>query len=76
MDLINELKARLAIEELFARYAHTVDGYDGPGWVNCFTADGIFEVMGEDGTGVQFAGHDALNRFVEAHIGYSPVPAT
>ena len=72
MDLINELKDRLAIEELFARYAHTVDGYDGPGWVNCFTADGIFEVMGEDGTGVQFAGHDALNRFVEAHIRLLP----
>lgn len=68
MQPLTELAARLAIEELFARYAHTVDGYDGPGWVDCFTADGVFEVIGEDGSGVCFAGHAALTRFVEAHI--------
>ena len=68
MELMNELAARLAIKELFSRYAHTVDGYDGPGWVNCFTPSGAFQVASEDGAGVCFAGHDELTRFVEAHI--------
>ena len=72
MDSSNKLGERLAIMELFARYAHTVDGYDGPGWVNCFTADGVFEVAGDNGTGLCFNGHKALTRFVEAHIRLLP----
>jgi len=72
VDPLNEPVARAAIEELFARYAHTVDSYDGPGWVGCFTPDGVFEVAGEDGSGVSFTGHDALTRFVEAHIRLLP----
>lgn len=72
MDLTKELSARLAIKELFARYAHTVDGYDGPGWVNCFTPDGVFEVAGDDGAGISFKGHEALTQFVEAHIQLLP----
>ena len=72
MDSTTELAARLAIQELFARYAHTVDGYDGPGWVDCFTPEGVFEVAGGDGGSVCFAGHAALMRFVEAHIELLP----
>ena len=68
MELIDELAARLAIKELFARYAHTVDSYDGPGWVSCFTPDGIFQVAANDNAGVCFIGHDALTEFVQAHI--------
>ena len=68
MELIKEVAARLAIEELFARYAHTVDGYDGPGWVNCFTPDGVFQVGAASEGGVRFTGHKALTEFVEAHI--------
>lgn len=71
MNMTETIAARLAIEELFARYAHTIDAYDGPAWVNCFTPDGIFEVAAEDG-GVGFAGHAALSRFVEAHIRLLP----
>ena len=67
MNQLDEVTARLAIESLFARYAHTVDGYDAGGWANCFTPDGVFEVAGEDG-GVCFAGHEALVRFMQAHI--------
>lgn len=72
MDLTNEMAARFAITELFARYAHTVDGYDGPGWVNCFTPDGVFEVANGDDAGFCFKGHEALTRFVEAHIRLLP----
>ena len=71
MDLVNEVAARLAIEELFARYAHTIDGYDRPGWVNCFTPDGVFEVAADTG-GVCFAGHEALTGFAETHIRLLP----
>lgn len=72
MDTLTEVAARLEIETLFARYAHTIDGYDGPGWVDCFTADGVFEVGGDDGSSVCFAGHEALTRFTEAHIRLLP----
>ena len=60
-----------AIQELFARYAHTVDGYDAEGWVNCFTEDGIFEVEGA-GSRLQFRGRLALMEFVKAHIKLLP----
>ena len=40
----NILIERLAIEDVFARYARTADGYDAEGWVECYTEDGIFEL--------------------------------
>ena len=44
MGMTNEnlLLERLAIEDVFARYAHAGDEYDADGWVECFTEDGIF----------------------------------
>ncbi|HIN61981.1 MAG TPA: hypothetical protein EYM89_04395 [Candidatus Marinimicrobia bacterium] len=51
----NILIERLAIEDVFARYAHTADGYDADGWVECYTEDGIFEVE-TDGNRIQFVG--------------------
>ena len=62
---------RLAIEDVFARYAHSADGYDVDGWVNCFTEDGIFEVA-SNGNGIQFAGRQALHDFICAHIHLLP----
>jgi len=72
MDKITEVQARFSIEELFARYAHTIDSYDGPGWVNCFTADGVFEVAGEGDGSVRFTGHEQLTVFTQAHIRLLP----
>lgn len=72
MNAVEQVTARLAIAELFGRYAHTVDGYDSPGWVSCFTPDGIFEVTSPAGGGVCFKGHEALSRFMEAHIRLLP----
>ena len=40
MTDISLLGDRLAIEDVFARYAHTADGYDAEGWLNCFAEDG------------------------------------
>jgi 3-phenylpropionate/cinnamic acid dioxygenase small subunit len=72
MDKITEIQARLAIEELFARYAYTIDGYDVSGWVNCFTANGVFEVAGEEDDGVRFTGHKQLTVFAQAHVRLLP----
>lgn len=34
------------IQDLIARYCHSVDHGDGPGWAALFTPDGVFEVAG------------------------------
>src|SRR5262245_34755201 len=53
---------KLAIQELCARYCHTIDSQDSDGWADCFTADGAFEF---DGWAVQ--GHAALREYAEVH---------
>ena len=67
-DLLTE---RLAIEDVFAQYAHTADGYDADGWVSCFTEEGIFEIE-SDGNRTQFIGRQALHDFICAHIRLLP----
>ena len=62
---------RLAIEDVFARYAHTADGYDAEGWVGCYTEDGIFEIKIDDNR-IQFVGRLALLDFIHAHIRLLP----
>jgi hypothetical protein len=71
MSDVDFLMERLAIEDLFARYAHTADGYDADGWVDCFTEDGIFELE-SDGSGLRFIGRQALDDFIRAHIRLLP----
>ena len=53
---------KLAIQELCARYCHTIDSQDSDGWAECFTADGVFEFDGE-----QLVGRDALRRYADVH---------
>ena len=62
---------RIAIEDVFARYAHTADGYDAKGFVDCFAEDGIFEFASEDNR-LQFIGQQALHEFICAHIRLLP----
>jgi hypothetical protein len=33
---------QLAIQQLYARYNHAIDGGDGAGWAATFTPDGVF----------------------------------
>jgi len=40
----NSWTEKLAIQELFARYAHAVDNLEVEPWVQCFTPDGVFQV--------------------------------
>jgi uncharacterized protein (TIGR02246 family) len=53
---------KLAIQELCARYCHTIDSQDSDGWADCFTPDGFFEF---DGWAI--AGRDALREYAEVH---------
>ena len=39
----NLLIERLAIEDVFARYAHTADGYDADGWIGCFSSENLWQ---------------------------------
>jgi uncharacterized protein (TIGR02246 family) len=59
---MNEWMEKLAIQELCARYCHTIDSQDSEGWAQCFTADGAFEF---DGSVVR--GHDALREYADVH---------
>jgi hypothetical protein len=53
---------KLAIQELCARYCHTVDSQNSEGWADCFTAEGAFEF---DGWVIQ--GRTALREYAEVH---------
>jgi uncharacterized protein (TIGR02246 family) len=52
----------LAIQELCARYCHTIDSQDTDGWASCFTVDGVFEI---DGSALR--GFAALRSYAEVH---------
>jgi len=53
---------KLAIQELCARYCHTIDAQDSDGWARCFTSDGAFEF---DGHVVR--GYAALRSYADTH---------
>ena len=53
---------KLAIQELCARYCHTIDSQDSDGRADCFTPDGVFAF---DGKAIQ--GRTALREYAEVH---------
>ena len=60
--LEHEWAEKLAIQELCARYCHTIDSLDSAGWADCFTDDGVFEF---DGWAIE--GRAALREYAEVH---------
>jgi ketosteroid isomerase-like protein len=54
---------KLAIQELFARYAHAVDNLEPEAWVQCFTPDGVFQVANR-----AMRGEAALRGYAEIHV--------
>jgi hypothetical protein len=60
--LEHEWAEKLAIQELCARYCHTIDSQDSEGWAQCFTPDGVFEF---DGWAIR--GRPALAAYAEVH---------
>lgn len=63
VDRAADVADKLAIQELFARYAHAIDDLDPTAWVACFTADGIFQV----GTRAM-QGAAALRGYADVHV--------
>lgn len=64
---LSQLKAERDIRRRLLRYGVTIDGRDVDGWVGCFTADGVFEVLRSGLLEARIAGRDALRDFIEAH---------
>jgi hypothetical protein len=60
--LEHEWAEKLAIQELCARYCHTIDSQDSAGWADCFTDHGVFEF---DGWAI--GGRVALAEYAEVH---------
>lgn len=54
---------RLEIQDLYARYCHTVDAFDGDGWASCFAEDGSLVPSVGTGTGTEYRGRVALAAF-------------
>ena len=59
---------RLEIADLYARYAHTVDGADHDGWCACFTPDGSLAVPVNE---ILVRGPEALGAFSRAYAARS-----
>lgn len=59
----NEWLEKLAIQELFARYAHAIDELDPEAWVQCFTPDGVFQVGSR-----AMRGQAALRGYADIHV--------
>ena len=52
------LEDKLAIEELIARYNHSIDSGDWPTWLDCWTEDAVL-----DGIGKYLVGKAAITEF-------------
>ncbi len=54
---------KMAIQELFARYAHAIDDLKPDAWVECFTIDGVFQVGRR-----AMRGQAALRGYADVHV--------
>ena len=61
-DLVN-LQDRLDIDELYSRYAITIDDNQADEWVACFTEDGSFE----SGRFGKHVGKEGLKKFTKLY---------
>jgi ketosteroid isomerase-like protein len=59
MDL-ELLAAKVAIQERYSAYCFALDGSDADAFTACFTADGVFDVVGRGA----FEGHDAMRALI------------
>lgn len=64
---MERLEAERDVVRTIARYAEAIDyGLDAR-WVDCFTADGVFEVRPRGGHSFQVTGREALGSFIAGH---------
>lgn len=67
------IEEKFAVQEVMARYSHTIDRYDSVGWAECFTPDGVFEIeAGPGGPRSAFEGREALIEFADTHARLLP----
>ena len=62
MTTLSNLEDKLAIEELIARYNHSIDSFDMATWLNCWTEDAVF-----DGIGQYLVGKPAITGFANSY---------
>jgi ketosteroid isomerase-like protein len=62
MTTLSHLEDKLAIEELIARYNHSIDSFDMTTWLDCWTEDAIF-----DGIGKYLVGKTAITEFANSY---------
>jgi hypothetical protein len=60
VTMAGSFEDKFAIQELVSRYNHAIDFANYDVWVDCFTADGIFE-----GSAGRFVGEAELKKFTE-----------
>ena len=59
---------RLGVQDLYSRYCFAMDASDGAGLADCFTEDGIFDIVGRK----RFEGRDAIRNLVANTAGQRP----
>lgn len=64
---LERLEAERDIVETIQCYSTAIDDGLDEQWVDCFTADGIFEVKTRIGLAFQVQGHIALKAFIAGH---------
>jgi hypothetical protein len=64
---VAELNDHQQVLDSMYRYGHAVDYGLNAEWVDCFTADGIFDLRRRGQDPLEFAGTRALSDFVAAH---------
>ena len=68
---LQALEDEAAIIRRLHAYGHAIDGGDEAAWVDCFTADGIFEGFTRRGERLyRLQGHTELAAFVNGHTLY------
>lgn len=71
--MTQQLADKIAIHEVFGRYALSIDAYDSEGWASCFAPDGAFVIDGgPGGQNYVFEGHNHLVAFADAHARMFP----
>ncbi len=60
--LADQVADKLAIEEIIARYNHTIDALQMDTWLDCWTEDAVF-----DGIGKYLVGKAAIKAFADGY---------
>jgi hypothetical protein len=70
LDGAKETDVTMDNEQIIRRAYHLAEIKDIPGWVACFTEDGIFI---DESIGVTYRGPKELGRTVEIYARHSPI---